>query len=110
MPSSAKTEVWSRQAFTIQSFTFMQASGATYTPASVEKRVVTEDETVLTDWETLSGFTSGDDVDVDSSEVELQDTSDVAANHFVLIVGDRGTEWENPIVFDVRVKNREKRR
>jgi hypothetical protein len=109
MPSTGKTSVWSRQAFVIEDFTFKEADGDTYTPTTVEKRVVTDGGTVLTDWETLSGFTSGDDIAVDSDEVEIQDSDDVSDNHFVSIVGDRDTSSENPIVIDVLVRNREKR-
>lgn len=103
--------VLSRQAFTLGDVHFLDKNGVAYTPDIVEKRVVTEDGTEITNWTEVggtSGFADGDDIEVTADETELQDPTVLAERHIVLIVGDRNTDAENPLRVIVQVQNRER--
>ncbi|MEO8466260.1 MAG: hypothetical protein ABI640_13030 [Gammaproteobacteria bacterium] len=100
--------VLSRQAFTARNVQFLDKDGVPYDPSTVEKRVITAAGGVITDWTTLAGFGSGDDVDITADEMELQDVELIVEKHIVLIVGDRDTDSENPLRIIVQVQNREK--
>lgn len=100
--------VLDRQAFTVRNVRFLDKDGVIYHPLKVEKRVITADGAVLTDWLELTGFSSGDDVDITAEEMELQDTSALTEKHVCLIVGDRTTDTENPLRIIVQVVNRER--
>lgn len=99
--------ILSRQAFTIASISFLDADGVAYVPTTVEKRVVTATGEVLTDWTQIPGFADGGDIEVTAAEMEMQDDLALVEKHIVLIVGDRGTNSENPLRIVVPVKNRE---
>ena len=92
---------------------FVLANGNSYDPGKVETRVTRRLEdgslVVIEDWTTIPGWVTGVGILVKAAYTTLNDPA-VADVHSMEIVGNRGSESQDPYVLKLSVRPRTKHR